>query len=123
MWKPITAAVLLLAFMASTFCQAVIVAGYYANVAAYAKNCVNKARLQMHCNGKCQMMKKLQQEEKQSQENAERRAENKNELLADKSFYQQLPLLSSTVTGTRFFTYTENCPRSLQTGIFHPPQA
>jgi hypothetical protein len=123
MWKQLTAAILMLAFMASTFCQAVIVANYYANMAAYAKSCVNKARPQMHCNGKCQMMQKLQQEEKQQQDNPERKAENKTEIIANKSFDSQLPLLSSTVVDTDFLSYAENCPRSFQMGIFHPPQA
>lgn len=33
----------------------------------------------MHCNGKCQLMKKLQQEEKKEQQAPERKNENKNE--------------------------------------------
>ena len=31
---------------------------YYTNTAAFAKNCVNKAKPKLHYNGKCQMMKK-----------------------------------------------------------------
>ena len=80
MLKQLTAAILLLAFTASIFCRTVIVLDYYANTAAYAKACVNKARRAMHCNGKCQMMKKLEQEEKNDQENLERKAANKNEI-------------------------------------------
>jgi len=79
MLKQLTAAILLLAFMASSFCRTVIVLDYFANTTAYAKSCINKARLNMHCNGKCQMMKKLEQEEKNDQENLERKAENKKE--------------------------------------------
>ncbi len=80
MLKQLTAAILLLAFMASSFCRTVIVLDYYANSAAYAKACINKARSEMHCNGKCQMMKKLDQQEKDEQDNLERKAENKNEI-------------------------------------------
>ena len=78
--KQLTAAILLLAFMASSFCRTVIVLDYFANTTAYAKACINKTKLNMHCNGKCQMMKKLEQEEKNDQENLERKAENKNEI-------------------------------------------
>jgi hypothetical protein len=80
MLKQLTAALLILAFTASTFCRTVIVLDYYANAAAYAKVCINKAKLAMHCNGKCQMMKKLEQEEKNDQDNLERKSENKNEI-------------------------------------------
>jgi hypothetical protein len=80
MIKQLTAALLILAFTASTFCRTVIVLDYYANTTAYAKDCINKARLAMHCNGKCQMMKKLDQEEKNDQDNLERKSENKNEI-------------------------------------------
>ena len=86
MWKQLTAALLVLAFTASTFCRTVIVLDYYANTASYAKACINKARLAMHCNGKCQMMKKLEQEEKNDQDNLERKSENKNEIQPADSF-------------------------------------
>ena len=47
-----TGFILLLAFVAQTFSKTFIVAGYYANTAAYAKNCENKAKTKMNCNGK-----------------------------------------------------------------------
>ena len=87
MWKQLTAAILLLAFMTSCFCRAAIVLDYYTSAAAFAKNCENKARPQMHCNGKCQMMKKLKQEEKKDENNPERKIENKNEVLSSRSFF------------------------------------
>ncbi|MFT3932493.1 MAG: hypothetical protein QM726_02665 [Chitinophagaceae bacterium] len=86
MLKQLTAAVLILAFTASTFCRTVIVLDYYANTTAYAKDCINKARKEMHCNGKCQMMKKLDQQEKDDQDNLERKAENKNEVQPANAF-------------------------------------
>lgn len=80
MLKKVTASLLLLAFIASSFCRAVIVMDYYANSSVYARNCENKARPKMHCNGKCQMMKKLQQQEKQDQGNPERKTDTKYEV-------------------------------------------
>lgn len=91
MFKQIIAFVFLLAFGVQTFSKAFIVFDYFANTKAYAKNCENKAKPIMHCNGKCQMMKKLKQEEKKDEQNPERKSENKNEIvLSSKSFY---PLL------------------------------
>ncbi len=47
----------------------------------------------MHCNGKCQMMKKLQQQEKSDQGNPERKMENKIEVISAKSFFATLKQL------------------------------
>ena len=59
MLKKIFAFILILAIAAQTFNQLTIVIDYYTNRAVYAKNCENKAKPMLHCNGRCQMMKKL----------------------------------------------------------------
>ena len=70
------------------------------------------------------MMKKLQQEEKKDQENPERKAEYKNEiLLSSKSFYATLDKTYKIVIVKQRFpqienSYSYNCANS----IFHPPQ-
>jgi hypothetical protein len=97
MWKKITAVILLMAFATSTFCNAIIIMDYYTNTNAFAKNCINKARPAMHCNGKCQMMKKLQQEEKRDQRNSERKAGSKIQEISSKSFFGGLS--KATFTG------------------------
>lgn len=101
MLKQVTASILLLAFMAGSFCRAVIVMDYYANTSVYAKNCENKARPKMHCNGKCQMMKKLQQQEKQDQGNPERKFDTKYEVF----FADRFALITNpqTITAARQF--------------------
>jgi hypothetical protein len=68
MIRYLTVLVLLAAFAAQTFNQAVIVLEYYINTTSFAKNCENKARAELHCEGKCQMLKKIN-EEKQSNPN------------------------------------------------------
>lgn len=112
--------ILLLAFTAQTFSKIFIVAGYYANTAAYAKNCENKAKPKMNCNGKCQVMKKLQQEEKQDKQNPDRKTDHKEEVLFSRSFFTTLhcsirPLqtLYPLLDGKKL----AEMPRS----IFHPP--
>lgn len=79
----------------------------------------------MHCNGKCQMMKKLQQEEKKDQENPERKAENKNEIiLSTKSFFANVPtqyLIDSKSKKLLPSSDGKSIDRSFD--IFHPPQA
>ena len=74
--------------MAQSFDKVLIVADYFARTSAYAKNCENKKKPQMRCQGKCQMMKKLEQQEKDNQSYPERKMENKQEVLACESIQQ-----------------------------------
>ncbi len=91
MYRQIIAFLLLFAFMLQTFSKTFIVAGYFTNTKAYAKNCENKAKPKMRCNGKCQMMKKLKQEEKKDEQNPQRKIENEY-VLSSKSFYPSLKI-------------------------------
>jgi hypothetical protein len=123
-YRHITAIIFFAAFLAQTFSRSFVLADYFANTAKYAKSCVNKARPKMHCNGKCQMMKKIQQEEKQDQENPDRKSDNKTELiLSSKSFFAVLNNIHFTTYKKPLFQteadgYTFNCAFS----IFHPPR-
>ena len=74
--------------MAQSFDRVLIVADYFARTSAYAKNCENKKKPQMRCQGKCQMMKKLEQQEKDNQSYPERKMENKQEVLACETIHQ-----------------------------------
>ena len=109
---------------AQTFSKNFIVIDYYANTSTYEKDCVNKNKPWMHCNGQCQMMKKMRQEENKDQQNPERKADNKNEtVLSSKSFFVQLTppsfiLLSSVSPRIN----TQNIPVGNACDIFHPPQ-
>lgn len=123
-YRHITAIIFFAALLAQTFSKSFVMADYYTNTSKYAKNCVNKAKPKMHCNGKCQMMKKLQQEEKKDQENPERKSENKSEVvLSSKSFFALVTRTNKVAIAKQFFpqvtnSYTYNCTNS----IFHPPK-
>ena len=69
MFKKLTIIILFAAFAVQTFDKALIVFNYYSNTVSFAKNCENKAKPMMHCNGRCQMMKKLKQEENKEKQN------------------------------------------------------
>jgi hypothetical protein len=120
--KPILTLLILVAFIAQTFNQASIVARYYVNTAAFAKNCENKAKPQMHCNGKCQMMKQLQKASKNDQQAPEKSGNAKNEALSSKSFFASIKFsrLSSPI---HFNKYQVQKLPSIPTVIFHPPWA
>lgn len=76
----------------------------------------------MHCNGKCQLMKKIQQEEQQEKEDAARKAENKNEVISSKSFYPRLPGYLPRLITQYFPRYSSADIRQAGPAIFHPPQ-
>ena len=64
MLKQITVLFLIAAISLQSFNKAVIYIGYAGNTAAFSRNCENKSQPVMHCNGKCQMMKKMHEQEK-----------------------------------------------------------
>ncbi len=71
---------LLLAFAGQTFGKAMIVVDYQVNNATYLKNCINKYRPMLECNGKCVLAKRMlaqqQKEEKEQQKKMETKADN-----------------------------------------------
>lgn len=124
MLKQLSACILILAIAAQTFNRLAIVVDYYTNTASYAKNCINKAKPMMHCNGHCQLMKKLNHEENKDQQNPERRAENKLEVLSSRSFFCNAAIPAfisvSTIKNNFSLVYTTT---GCYLDIFHPPQA
>ena len=107
-----------------TFNRLFLLADYYTNTAKYAQQCENKSRPQMHCDGKCQMTKKLQQEDNKDQQNPERKGDNKSEVIFYfKSSFASVPVFNCI---TKLPTYTVISAAKTtdhSTGIFHPPQA
>lgn len=102
-----------------TFNRLVIVTEYYTNTAAFAKNCENKAKPQLHCNGKCQMMKKLKQEEKKDQQNSERKSY-QHEVLSSKSFFVVINLHTYFIKRSYPFLY-QSTHDGISSLIFRPP--
>lgn len=120
MFRQIVTTILLLAFAAQTFDKALIVADYYLNTDSYLRNCENKTRPQLQCKGKCQMMKKLKEEEKKEQENAEQRLGIK-EVVSSKSFFTVIADRQSTLLIPVYFHANSGRPVDRSYSIFHPP--
>ena len=121
MLNRIAIVVLLLAILGQTFSKAFIVTSYYANTDAYAKNCVNKAKPSLNCNGKCQMMKKMKQEENKDKQTPERR-NNNEEVLSSKSFFISVQAAPACIL-VHAARYTSHFPERRSTDFFHPPQS
>jgi len=121
MVRYLIALTLLAAFAVQTFSKAVIVFDYYANTAAFARKCENKAIPKMHCNGKCQMMKKLKEEEKKDGQNPERKSENKVETISSRSFFATGHFPPAAAISQRYSSAAALRPVDRAYGIFHPP--
>lgn len=74
----------------------------------------------MHCNGKCQLMKKLKQEENKDKQNPDRRPDNKDEVLSSRSFFTTLTFTEVTFQ-TVYPTVTVNKAVDMPRAFFHPP--
>jgi hypothetical protein len=117
--KSAGAILFLVAFFAQSFNQSFVVFGFYANRSFYARICENKTRPVLHCNGKCQLAKKLKQEEGKDQQNSQRKLETKNEVI----FCSNLPcgLSFFPIAKNRYFNYSEKLIISFSLPVFHPP--
>lgn len=122
MFKRIAAILLLLSFSAQTFSSPFIMLGYYLDTAAYAKKCINKARPRLHCNGKCQAMKKIKEEERKEQQDNQRGSEYKiQQVLSSRSFFCLLVIPARA--SEKILPHGNSVlPVERHNSIFHPPQ-
>lgn len=120
----LTVLTFLLSFLLQTFSKDLIVADYYANTSAYAKNCINKKKPRLKCKGKCQMIKKLKEQEEKSQDNPEGKPENKREIfLSSRSFFASIkPPVDVEASNPKYGIYSSGKSIVYSFDIFHPPQ-
>lgn len=121
-YRYITAFIFLVIFAAETFCDVFTVAGYYLNTKSYAINCVNKYKPQMHCNGKCQLQKKLNNENGKEKQSAEKKNESGNEIISFNTFFASVETPFKSVTRKKYFISNTGIPVDKSFDFFHPPQ-
>jgi len=114
---------LIMLVLTQAFSKWFVVFEYNANRNYIANNlCVNKSKPKMHCNGKCQMMKRLADEEKQNSSNSNIPSKIKVQevFFSDEINKVMLPLLAFVTS-----CYNEEPPilkhNSPISSIFHPP--
>ncbi len=122
--KLIAGSILILLVMVQTFTSWLIVAEYTINQEYIAKNlCVNKAKPQLQCKGKCQLMKKLAQEETQNPSSTPQTGGKIK--MGDVLFTHdvQLPAISDLLAQSNNFPshYLVKTSTGSFTSIFHPP--
>ncbi len=123
-YKLILAFLVLVAFSARTMDGFLIVVDYYTHTAQYAKNCINKDKPYMHCNGKCQMFNKLKTREKEDKDSPQRKSDDKNDItLSSKSYFAcaATPVMV-LLKKTRIPDLLAAAAIQRASSIFHPPQ-
>ena len=123
MIKQIPVILLLTAFLGQTFSKCIIFFNYQLKknyIATFL--CENRNKPEMKCEGKCYLCKRLKNENKKDQENPERKAENKFEII---SF---VPRFEFSHPGFKAITfnyphYQESVYSSFTQTFFHPPQS
>jgi len=120
MHKQITACILLAAFSLQMLSKGLVYIDYYTNTFSYAKNCINKTRPQMHCNGKCQMMKKLQQEEKKDSQVPPERKSAVDDVISSRSFFAT-PVNCCDVQAIVYNDFVTPRLCDMPRSCFHPP--
>jgi hypothetical protein len=99
-----------------------MIAGYYINTPAYAINCINKNKPQMHCNGKCQLQKKMNSDETKNNPNAERKGGTGDEVLSSKTFFASVETLAMPFKHEKYFSINNTLTVDKSFSFFHPPQ-
>jgi hypothetical protein len=124
MIRRVMAFLLLLVFFSQAFSRYLLVADYYVNTAAYAANCINKDRPWMRCNGRCQLCRKLHQQEKTEDKQVPDRKSggDRNESPFSATTIFDFTLLSGiTISKTKFPEFSAASPVRMPRDLFHPP--
>lgn len=123
MFRYLIASLLIISFSAQMLGGFMVEIDYYLRTASYAANCVNKDKPMMHCNGKCQMVKKMAQEEKHDQQAPERKTVRNDITLFAKTSFASIILPVFTINPLPKRKYISSASRFSSLDIFHPPQA
>ncbi|RYG43553.1 MAG: hypothetical protein EOO01_21125 [Chitinophagaceae bacterium] len=117
----IAASILLFAFLGQTFDQGFYYLGYLIEKKEYIKRCENKNRPQLQCNGKCQLMKKIkEQQEKEQGQPPELKLAAKAELVSPLLRWQ-LPAPVLNDKRRTFIHHAIGSPIDRSSSLFHPP--
>lgn len=113
---------MLLIFSFQEFSRSIILADYNTNIEKYQRACVNKARPKLHCNGKCQMIKKMNAGKTNAEDSPGQpvKPQLTEHVLSSSSFFPDLVSLEH-----RLSVFAEHCnnkyhSRSLD-ALFRPP--
>lgn len=115
--------VILFSFILQTFKGAFVLLDYYANPASFSINCINKSKPNLHCNGKCQVFKKIEKQEQKDQQLPERKTANKLEVIVLEASQLSFKLHLLMPLDLPIHFYQNQLLTGSPKDFFHPPQA
>lgn len=123
LYRQLVAFICFVPFLAQTFGKTFIVADYYAHKNRYTRNCENRQRPIVRCYGRCQLAKKLQQEEKKQQQNPAGKAVAKNEPVFFTGYtVNTVSVIRPGGNIKQNIPLSEGSSIELSYDIFHPPK-
>src|SRR5580658_6063001 len=123
LFRRTAAFLLLLVFFAQAAGRYFVVADYYVNTSAYVANCINKDRPWMHCNGRCQLCKKLRQQAgAEDKQTPERKSGNNGDetLYSIASFSDFNALHFVALINLQYLELSAGKPIGMPRHLFHP---
>lgn len=113
---------LILSLFTQSMSKGVILLSYFTNKHAYERYCVNKARPQLHCEGKCQMAKKIKAEEERDQKDPLKQSLSSEVSLINQNHFVQIhPEFIPSLLREKLFPYCIGHEQDMSRSIFHPP--
>jgi len=114
--------VLLVSLLSANFFGLFVYLGFEANQRYIAKElCENRDKPQLHCNGKCYLMKKLKQaqEKEQKQERQAQKPQVQDAVVSTELTFRRYAFAAITL----HVPFSTGMPQSIRNSIFHPPKA
>jgi hypothetical protein len=107
--------------MLQCFSKMIVVADFYAHRDYIARNlCINRLRTAVHCEGRCQLDKRILQENNANGD-TEHKLDNRFEVLSSRCFYLTGVTPLSLWIVTAYSTAPADSPVGRPKTIFHPP--
>lgn len=119
--KPISV-LLLFSLLSTNFANLFVFAGFELNRKYIAAElCINKNKPELHCNGKCFLMKKLKQaqDKEEKQERQAQKTQIQDTVLVTQLVFKQYALAETKL----HIPASMGMPHSIKNSIFHPPQS
>lgn len=110
-----------MALFAQSFSRSILLADYLVNIELYKKKCINKTKTMLHCNGKCQMLKKLKRQNTGAASDSPVPSFNQYEVvLSSKSYFPTIDFVdfSSTLI---YSSFNSSLFSIFKESIFQPP--
>ncbi|MDI9337968.1 MAG: hypothetical protein QM539_06050 [Alphaproteobacteria bacterium] len=115
----ISVIILLLVFGLQTFNINIVVYDYIKNQKFYASICINKTKPKLQCQGKCQMTKKIQSNDNETNN---QKIENSPVDYCSQTFFPNFYFNNETNYNKYYVSYLSTRESKMYFDIFHPPQ-